>query len=81
LRKRKGWIDGCRAGEREKEEEEEEEEEGMSRTWRCATFDRTLIKYYRRWLVSREEFVRDFWIAFDEEEFEVDVLKRGTFLF
>jgi hypothetical protein len=52
---------------------------GMSKTWRCATFDRTLIRYYRRWLVSREEFVRDFWVEFDEEEFECDVLQRSMF--
>jgi hypothetical protein len=60
-------------------EKEKRKKGGMSRTWRCATFDRTLIRYFRRWLVSREEFVRDFWIEFDEEEFEVDVLKRGVF--
>lgn len=60
---------------------EEKKQGGMSRTWRCATFDRTLIRYYRRWLVSREEFVRDFWVEFDEEEFQIDVLKRGEFQF
>jgi hypothetical protein len=54
---------------------------GMHRAWRCATFDRTLIRYFRRWLVSREDFLREFWLEYDEEEFEVDVLKRGTFFY
>lgn len=51
----------------------------MDRTWRCPMFDRTLVRYYRRWLVSREEFVKGFWLEFDEEEFETDILKRGAF--
>jgi hypothetical protein len=74
--KRAGLMDA----EQENKKKRRRRKGGMSRTWRCATFDRTLIRYYRRWLVSREEFVRDFWIEFDEEEFEVDVLERGTFL-
>lgn len=45
----------------------------MDRAWRCATFDRALVRYYRRWLVSREEFVREFWMEFREEEFENDI--------
>jgi hypothetical protein len=50
----------------------------MDKTWRCTTFDRTLVRYYRRWLVSRDRYLRDFWLEFHEEEFETDVLKRGA---
>jgi hypothetical protein len=50
----------------------------MDKTWRCTTFDRALTRYYRRWLVSRDRFVRGFWLEFHEEEFETDVLKRGA---
>ncbi|KAJ7779734.1 hypothetical protein B0H16DRAFT_724724 [Mycena metata] len=50
---------------------------GMDRGWRCAAFDRALRRYWHRWLVSRDEFVRDFWREFGEEEYEGDVLKLG----
>jgi hypothetical protein len=49
----------------------------IDRTWRCPTFDRALTRYYRRWLVSHEEYIRDFWLEFGEEEFEADVLKHS----
>lgn len=52
---------------------------GMKRTWRCATFDRALTRYYRRWLSSREEYVEAFWAEFGEEEFKADVLKRSSY--
>ncbi|KAF9457290.1 hypothetical protein BDZ94DRAFT_254155 [Collybia nuda] len=48
---------------------------GMDRSWRCPMFDRALTRYYRRWLVNREEFVRDFWLEYKEEEYERDILK------
>ncbi|KAK7052744.1 hypothetical protein R3P38DRAFT_3255831 [Favolaschia claudopus] len=48
---------------------------GMDRGWRCASFDRALRRYWRKWLNGRDEFVRDFWREFEEEEFEGDVLK------
>ncbi|KAJ7924066.1 hypothetical protein B0H13DRAFT_2654955 [Mycena leptocephala] len=49
----------------------------MDRGWRCAPFDRALRRYWHRWLVMRDEFVRDFWREFEEEEYEGDVLKLG----
>ncbi|KAJ7909457.1 hypothetical protein B0H13DRAFT_2272874 [Mycena leptocephala] len=49
----------------------------MDRGWRCASFDRALRRYWHRWLVMRDEFVRDFWREFGEEEYEGDVLKLG----
>jgi hypothetical protein len=49
----------------------------MDRGWRCASFDRALRRYWHRWLVMRDEFVRDFWREFEEEEYEGDVLKLG----
>ncbi|KAG6916728.1 hypothetical protein DXG01_005608 [Tephrocybe rancida] len=49
---------------------------GMDRTWRCHTFDRALTRYYRRWLVNREEFLEGFWKEFEEEEYQEDVLGR-----
>jgi hypothetical protein len=50
---------------------------GIDRGWRCAAFDRALRRYWHRWLVMRDEFVRDFWREFGEEEYEGDVLKLG----
>jgi hypothetical protein len=50
----------------------------MDRTWRCTTFDRALVRYYRRWLVSREDYVKEFWFEFGEEEFENDILKNSS---
>ncbi|KAF5353271.1 hypothetical protein D9756_007771 [Leucocoprinus leucothites] len=47
----------------------------MSRKWRCPTFDRALARYNKNWLISREEFLRDFYIEFENEEYEKDVLK------
>ena len=41
--KRAALIDG----EQENEKKRRRRKGGMSRTWRCATFDRTLIRYYR----------------------------------
>jgi len=54
---------------------------GMDKMWRCPTFDRALVRYYQRWLVNREEFVKDFWVEFEEEEYEKDVLKNGPLFF
>lgn len=46
----------------------------MTESWRYPTFDRVLLRYWHRWLVSRDGFVEDFWKEFGEEEFEQDVL-------
>ncbi len=50
----------------------------MTRKWRCPTFDRALARYNKNWLISREEFLRDFYIEFEDEEYAKDVLKIGT---
>ncbi|KAJ6567986.1 hypothetical protein DFH09DRAFT_1155577 [Mycena vulgaris] len=50
---------------------------GIDRNWRCALFDRALRRYWHDWLISRDEFVRDFWREFGEEEYAGDVLKLG----
>ncbi|KAJ6452388.1 hypothetical protein C8R47DRAFT_1169188 [Mycena vitilis] len=47
----------------------------MERGWRCAQFDRALHRYWHDWLIMRDEFVRDFFREFGEEEYQVDVLK------
>ncbi|KAF9446911.1 hypothetical protein P691DRAFT_154730 [Macrolepiota fuliginosa MF-IS2] len=47
----------------------------MTRKWRCPTFDRALARYNKNWLISREEFLRDFYIEFEDEEYAKDVLK------
>ncbi|KAJ7164447.1 hypothetical protein C8R46DRAFT_1193083 [Mycena filopes] len=47
----------------------------MERGWRCAQFDRALWRYWHDWLIMRDEFVRDFWREFGEEEYQGDVLK------
>ncbi|KAJ7088038.1 hypothetical protein B0H15DRAFT_1022606 [Mycena belliarum] len=47
----------------------------MERTWRCPTFDRALLRYWHDWLIMRDEFVRDFWREFGEEDYAEDVLK------
>ncbi|KAJ6534159.1 hypothetical protein B0H19DRAFT_440153 [Mycena capillaripes] len=49
----------------------------IERGWRCAAFDRALRRYWHRWLLTRDEFVRAFWYEFNEEEYEGDVLKLG----
>ncbi|KAJ7162763.1 hypothetical protein C8R43DRAFT_1233364 [Mycena crocata] len=49
----------------------------MERSWRCPAFDRALRRYWYEWLISRDEFIRDFWREFGEEEFEGDILKLG----
>ncbi|KAF7297152.1 hypothetical protein MIND_00948200 [Mycena indigotica] len=52
------------------------ESSGLDKTWRCPPFDRALRRYWHKWLIQRDEFVRDFWYDFGEEEFEgPDVLK------
>lgn len=51
----------------------------MDKSWRSPMFDRALTRYYRRWLVNREEFVMAFWKEFEEAEYEQDVLKKGAF--
>ncbi|KAJ7171501.1 hypothetical protein C8R46DRAFT_1033101 [Mycena filopes] len=45
------------------------------RNWRCPAFDRALRRYWHDWLIMRDEFVRDFWREFGEEEYQGDVLK------
>ncbi|KAH0579405.1 hypothetical protein H2248_002265 [Termitomyces sp. 'cryptogamus'] len=50
---------------------------GMDKMWRSPMFDRALTRYYRRWLVNREEFLMWFWKEFEEEEYAGDVLKKG----
>ncbi|KAK6988658.1 hypothetical protein R3P38DRAFT_3443537 [Favolaschia claudopus] len=42
----------------------------MDPAWRCPPFDRALRRFWHHWLISRDEFVRDFWREFGEEEFE-----------
>ncbi|KAJ7078160.1 hypothetical protein B0H15DRAFT_954718 [Mycena belliarum] len=54
-----------------------EEDGAIERGWRCAQFDRALRRYWYDWLIMRDEFVRDFWREFGEEEFQTDVLKLG----
>ncbi|KAJ7144280.1 hypothetical protein C8R44DRAFT_865234 [Mycena epipterygia] len=49
----------------------------MNKDWRCALFDRPLRRYYNKWFIMRDEFVRDFWREFGEEEYKGDVLKLG----
>lgn len=55
--------------------------ETMTRRWRCPTFDRALARYNKNWLISREEFLRDFYIEFEDEEYAKDVLKIGKCTF
>ncbi|KAJ7493986.1 hypothetical protein FB451DRAFT_450417 [Mycena latifolia] len=49
----------------------------IERGWRCVLFDRALRRYWHDWLIMRDEFVRDVWREFGEEEFRGDVLKLG----
>ena len=50
----------------------------MDRDWRCPTFDRALTRFWHKWMVSREQYVKEFWEDYGEEEFQIDVLKRGV---
>ncbi|KAF7342575.1 hypothetical protein MSAN_02014100 [Mycena sanguinolenta] len=47
----------------------------MERGWRWAQFDRALHRYWHDWLIMRDEFVRDFFREFGEEEYKGDVLE------
>ncbi|KAG5650557.1 hypothetical protein H0H81_011828, partial [Sphagnurus paluster] len=47
----------------------------FDRTWRSPTFDRMLTRFYHKWFVSREWSLKAFYEEFDEEEYEIDVLK------
>ncbi|KAJ7788708.1 hypothetical protein B0H14DRAFT_2947495 [Mycena olivaceomarginata] len=48
---------------------------GIDNAWRCAMFDRALLRYWHGWLNVRDDFVTAFWEEFGEEDFESDVLK------
>ncbi|KAJ7804836.1 hypothetical protein B0H14DRAFT_2611994 [Mycena olivaceomarginata] len=39
-------------------------ERGVTESWRYPTFDRALLRYWHRWLLSRDGFVEDFWKEF-----------------
>ncbi|KAF8886698.1 hypothetical protein CPB84DRAFT_1538165 [Gymnopilus junonius] len=47
----------------------------FDKTWRSPMFDRVLTRFYRKWFVSREWSLKNFYEEFDEEEYEIDVLK------
>lgn len=53
----------------------------FDKTWRSAMFDRVLTRFYRKWFMSREWSLKNFYEEFDEEEYEIDVLKYGACLF
>ncbi|KAG6830485.1 hypothetical protein H0H92_000492 [Tricholoma furcatifolium] len=53
----------------------------MNKTWRCPLFDRAITRYYRRWLVNRDEFLHAFWEEFGKEEYEEDVCKKSWLTF
>ncbi|CAK5270768.1 unnamed protein product, partial [Mycena citricolor] len=48
----------------------------MERAWRWPTIDRVLVRYWYHWLISKDEFVKDFVADFGEEEFAIDFLKK-----
>lgn len=52
-------------------------ENKLTKAWRSPMFDRALIRFYRKWMVSREWSVKKFWEEFDEDEYTLDVLKFG----
>ncbi|KAJ7247388.1 hypothetical protein B0H12DRAFT_742594 [Mycena haematopus] len=47
----------------------------IERGWRCAAFDRALHRYWHDWLIMRDEFVRDFFREFGEDEYKRDAIK------
>ncbi|KAF8801781.1 hypothetical protein BYT27DRAFT_7114226 [Phlegmacium glaucopus] len=52
-------------------------ENKLTKSWRSPMFDRALIRFYRKWMVSREWSVKKFWEEFEEDEYQLDVLKFG----
>lgn len=52
-------------------------ENKLNKGWRSPMLDRALIRFYRKWLVSREWSVKKFWEEYDEDEYKLDVLKFG----
>jgi hypothetical protein len=52
-------------------------ENKLTKGWRSPMFDRALIRFYRKWMVSREWSVKKFWEEYEEEEYKLDVLKFG----
>ena len=52
-------------------------ENKLTKGWRSPMFDRALIRFYRKWMVSREWSVKKFWEEYEEDEYKLDVLKFG----
>lgn len=52
-------------------------ENKLNKSWRSPMFDRALIRFYRKWMVSREWSVKKFWEEYEEDEYKLDVLKFG----
>ncbi|KAG7439701.1 uncharacterized protein BT62DRAFT_998158 [Guyanagaster necrorhizus] len=50
-------------------------EEGIGRSWRCAMFDRALIRYRMGWLLSHPRYLKEFWEMYGEEEYRKDAVK------
>ncbi|KAK0440866.1 uncharacterized protein EV420DRAFT_1752646 [Desarmillaria tabescens] len=50
-------------------------EEGIGRSWRCAMFDRALVRYRMGWLLSHPKYLKEFWEMYGEEEYRKDAVK------
>ncbi|KAK0205762.1 hypothetical protein DFS33DRAFT_1309525 [Desarmillaria ectypa] len=50
-------------------------EEGIGRSWRCAMFDRALVRYRMGWLLSHPRYLKEFWEMYGEEEYQKDAVK------
>lgn len=51
---------------------------GMDKSWRSVTFNRVLTRIYHRWMIHSDDYLRNFWVEFGEEEYERDVLRSGA---
>ncbi|KAG7441282.1 uncharacterized protein BT62DRAFT_937315 [Guyanagaster necrorhizus] len=49
--------------------------EGIGRSWRCATFDRALIRYRLGWLLSERMCLKEFWEMYGEDAYRKDAVK------
>ncbi|KAK0200657.1 hypothetical protein DFS33DRAFT_1386580 [Desarmillaria ectypa] len=50
-------------------------EKGIGRSWRCAMFDMTLIRYRMGWFLSEPKHLKEFWQMYGDEEYQKDAVK------
>lgn len=63
-----------------REAKEKSGPKGLDKMWRSPMFDRVLTRFYHHWFISREWSLKHFYQEFQEEEYQVDILRNGKFV-